>query len=51
MAQSWVLSLFFDCPAHIGLRCPNATTVAEVDAAVRRGDLVWHAMPHNAQVR
>ncbi|KAL4451756.1 hypothetical protein ABPG75_007418 [Micractinium tetrahymenae] len=50
LTHSWVLSLFFNCPAHIGLRCPNSTTVAEVDAAVRRGDLVWHAMPHNAQV-
>lgn len=49
--QSWVVSLFLDCPARIGVKCPNSTAVASVKAAIRRGDITWHALPHNAQVR
>ncbi len=48
--QSWLMSLFLDCPARIGIACPNATTVAAVRAAVAAGDIVWHALPHNGQV-
>lgn len=49
--QSWLLSLFLDCPARIGIACPNATTVEEVSAALQRGDISYHALPHNGQVR
>ena len=49
--QSWVVSLFLDCPARIGVRCPNATAVAGVRAAIQRGDITWHALPHNGQAR
>lgn len=44
-----MLSLFLDCPARIGIACPNATTVEEVTQAIKQGDITWHALPHNAQ--
>lgn len=64
MTQSWLLSLFFDCensgmlswegsgwPAKglPVLHCPNATTIAEVKAAVIRGDIFYHGFPFNAE--
>ena len=64
MTQSWVLSLFFDCEnggmlswAGSGwpaaglpvLHCPNATTIAEVRGALKRGDIFMHAFPHNGE--
>jgi hypothetical protein len=60
MTQAYVASYFFDCdaqgsasfPAARGqapVRCPNATEKATLAAAVRRGDVYWHAFPHNAQ--
>jgi hypothetical protein len=50
MFQSWVISMFFDCPTGLGLHCPNATAVSSVRDAVEIGDIVWHAFPHNAQL-
>ena len=35
----------------LALHCPNASTVAEVRGAVARGDIFFHAFPHNAEVR
>ena len=29
------------------LQCPNATAIANFKAAVKRGDVWWHAFPHN----
>ena len=64
MTQPWVLSLFFDCE-HAGmlswpgsgwerdgtpvLHCPNATLIADVKAAVTRGDIHFHAFPHDGE--
>jgi hypothetical protein len=31
------------------LHCPNASAVEEVKAALRRGDIFFHAFPHDAQ--
>lgn len=62
MTQAWLLDLFFDCPnagildwragsdAAPLLQCPNSTTLATVKAAVQRGDIVFHAFPHNAEL-
>lgn len=50
MAQSFLVSLFLECPPNLGLICPDALAVASFDAAVRAGDIHWHALPHNAQV-
>ena len=47
--QSWLVSLYLDCPPGLGLDCPNATAVAAFEDAVRRGDVYWHAYPFNMQ--
>ncbi|MEW5309692.1 MAG: hypothetical protein WDW38_001558 [Sanguina aurantia] len=47
--HAWLLSLFFDCPPGIGLECPDDAAVAELDAAIRHGDVTWHAGPFNSQ--
>ena len=54
MTQPWVLSFFMDCGTNDGmkewrnpegglgadiLQCPNATTVAKLTAAIKRGDV------------
>ncbi len=43
------MSLYLDCPAGLGLDCPTATAVATFEAAVRRGDIYWHALPFNLE--
>jgi hypothetical protein len=43
------LSLFFDCPAGLGLRCPDAEAQSFVKQALVDGDLVMNAFPHNSQ--
>ena len=48
--QSWLVAMYRDCPTGLGLRkCPNASQVAAFDDALRRGDVAYHAFPHNAQ--
>jgi len=65
LVQPWIASLFFDCenaglaswpgsgwtPAQGAplLHCPNASTTAEVRGAFKRGDLYFHAFPHNGE--
>ncbi|KAL4420038.1 hypothetical protein ABPG77_001288 [Micractinium sp. CCAP 211/92] len=48
LTHSWLVALYLDCPPHIGIKCPNST--AAFEAAVRRGDIYWHALPHVAQI-
>lgn len=50
MFQSWILDLFFSCPPHLGVRCPNETTIAAVTQAIKAGHITWHAFPFNAQL-
>jgi hypothetical protein len=50
MFQSWIIDLFFDCPAGLGVHCPSAAAMASVRAAILEGDITWHAFPHNAQL-
>lgn len=88
MTQSYLVSLFMDCPAGMGLHCPNASYVADftvracclchasacvqsrwlrlvvpdacvlpcaraithTQAAVKRGDIYWHAFPFEAEL-
>ena len=59
MTQPFVVAFLLDCAAsglvdwrsgHAGeplLQCPNATMIAQFKEAVARGDLWWHAFPHN----
>ena len=48
------VAVYLDCPAIKAelpvLHCPNASAVASFKAAVRRGDIWWHAFPHNAEL-
>ena len=61
MTQSFVAAFLLDC-AGSGLndwrpqnqnksllKCPPASAVAEFKEAAKRGDIWWHAFPHNAQ--
>tara|TARA_B110000208_G_scaffold130755_1_gene158559 strand:- start:3591 stop:4208 length:618 start_codon:yes stop_codon:yes gene_type:complete len=51
MTQSYLVTLFLDCPPHIvGLSCPNATAIEAFKGAVAAGDIVWQAFPHNAEL-
>lgn len=50
----WLVSLYLDCPEHfrlsdIPLLCPNQTEKEYFEAAIRRGDVTWHAGPMNMQ--
>lgn len=36
--------MFFNCPPAVGARCPSEATVRLVEAAIRRGDITWHAV-------
>jgi len=48
--QSWLVSLYRDCPPGLGLACPNATDLLAFEAAVGAGDITWHAFPFNAEM-
>jgi hypothetical protein len=52
---SWLISLFFSCiphatGVHADLHCPNATYKAQVEDAIRRGELTWTAFPFNSEL-
>jgi hypothetical protein len=65
MTQPWIISLYLDCEnagmtlwpglgggAKVGvpsLHCPNATSIAAFKAALRNGDIFFHAFAHNAE--
>lgn len=51
MTQSWIASLFLDCPVGIpGLQCPSPAAVANFTAAVKAGYITWHAFPFNSEL-
>ncbi len=48
----WLLDLYlFNCPTYLygPIHCPNETSKASLEEAVRRGDIAWHAFPFNTQ--
>ena len=60
MTHPFIVAFYLDCEAaglndwrpgktHGSslLQCPNATELANFKAAVQRGDVWWHAFPHN----
>lgn len=50
MAQSYIVSLFLDCPPAIpGLPCPSPSLLANVTAAITKGWITWHAFPYNGE--
>ena len=50
MAQSWIVSLFLDCPPGLaGVRCPTPGERANLTTAIARGYITWHAYPFNGE--
>ena len=59
MTQAWLVDVYRNCnmtninthgPDHPSdLICPNSTAVLAFEAAVRRGDINWHAFPFNSE--
>ncbi|XP_074654954.1 uncharacterized protein LOC141908702 isoform X1 [Tubulanus polymorphus] len=50
----WLVSFYLNCPpgliwAGVLIKCPNATEISTFKAAVKRGDITWHAGPMNMQ--
>lgn len=50
MTHAYIVGLYLQCPPGRGLRCPAPSAVAAFKAAAKRGDIWWHAMPHNAEL-
>ena len=41
--HAWLVSLYFDCPPHMGFYCPTAQEKAAVLAGIQRREITWHA--------
>ena len=51
MAQSYVVSLFLDCPpGFVGLVCPSPEELNNFTQAVEAGYIYWHAFPFNGEL-
>ena len=50
MSFSYLISLFFSCPAGMNLECPSPELQANVTSAIKAGDIWWPAFPHNAEL-
>eukprot|EP01061_Rhynchopus_euleeides_P033478 TRINITY_DN5613_c0_g1_i1.p1 TRINITY_DN5613_c0_g1~~TRINITY_DN5613_c0_g1_i1.p1 ORF type:complete len:507 (+),score=125.70 TRINITY_DN5613_c0_g1_i1:98-1618(+) len=50
MTQSYLVSLYLDCPTGAGLACPSDAEVATFRKAVQSGWITWHAFPTNAEL-
>ena len=50
MTQTYLVSLFLDCPEGLGLHCPSVDAITQFKEAVAAGDITWQAFPHNAGV-
>lgn len=50
MTQSWLVSLYLDCPPHMRLNCPSDQAKAAMIKALQAGDIVYHAYPFNAEL-
>jgi hypothetical protein len=50
MAQSYIVSLFLDCPPGFAdLVCPSPEEIANFTKAVEAGYIYWHAFPFNGE--
>ena len=59
MTQSWLVNTYRNCDRTVVnidgpsdpsvLQCPTKAELASFEAAVRRGDIGWHALPFNAE--
>ena len=50
MTFSYMVALYMDCPPGYGLECPSPAAVANFTAAVKARDIVWPALPTNAEL-
>ena len=46
----YLVYLYYNCYTELGLHCPNTAQLSNFTAAIKRGDIVWHAFPFNAQM-
>jgi hypothetical protein len=56
MTQAYIASYFLNCtteyprvPLGNPLKCPNASQLETFTKAIEKGDVFWHAFPHNAE--
>ena len=50
MTFSWLVSLFFYCPPGMDIHCPTKDQMTNISNAIAAHDIVWPAMPHNAEL-
>jgi hypothetical protein len=50
MTQSYLVSMYLNCPPNAGIHCPNASQLADFHEAVQNKWITWHAFPHNAEL-
>ena len=48
--QSWLLSLFFDCPPGLGIHCPSEESIRNMNTCIEKDWITWHAFPHVAEL-
>ena len=52
MTQSWLISMYFDCPPGFGLgglHCPNISQKQNIINGINKGYIYWHGFPFNSQ--
>eukprot|EP01084_Bolivina_argentea_P044408 81714_1 len=50
LTQSWLVSMFLDCPPNFGLHCPNSTQRQSFLNAIKAGYIYWHSFPFNSEM-
>jgi hypothetical protein len=50
MTQTYLVSLYLNCPDGLGLTCPTASEISAFKASVAAGDITYQAFPHNAEL-
>merc|ERR1711923_608342 len=49
MTQSWLISMYFDCPPGFGLHCPTQKQMHNIQNGIDKGYIYWHGFPFNSQ--
>ena len=49
MAQGYYVSYALDCPPNV-ISCPSTEAQQALRDGIKRGDITWHAYPHNAEL-
>ena len=49
MTQSWLISMYFDCPPGMGLHCPSDRDMKNIQYGIDKGYIYWHGFPFNSQ--